>query len=779
MLWWRLVLCCALAGLPAVGVLAAGPLPRSYEVPPGPLATALSQLAEQAGVVFAADARLTQGKASPGVSGHLDLPDAFARVLDGSGLELTQEDGIYGLKPVREVGGSLAPLPLVVARAPQAAEGYAAARTRSATRTDTPLQELPQSITVLTRQQIDDLGVQSVAELLRWVPGVGAAQGEGNRDTPVFRGSASTSDFLFDGMRDDVQYYRDLYNVERVEVLRGPNAMLMGYGGVSGLINRVGKTPGWQPQREFALQVGAWDNRRATLDWNQPLGEAWAGRLNAMLEDSQGYRDGVQLRRFGVNPTARVRLDGHAQLTLGLEYFEDERTADRGIPSSRGRRLPVDIATFFGNPDDSVSRLRMRAAYAYYERDLGDGWQLSNRTRFADHDKFFQNVFPGTVRPTGAPTEVALSAHNSQTTRRNAFNQTSLAMPVRQGRWQHLLLAGLDLGRQDSSNARETGYFGNGGTVLYVPVDAPTWRAPLRFRRAASDPDADARTDSVAAYLQDQLRWSPHWLAVLGLRFEDIETRVNDRRAGRQLASRNQVWSPRAGLIYQPDETLSFYANYGVGYLPRSGEQFTALTPANQTLQPEQYETREVGAKWLPRPQLSLTAALFETRRTRVAVAVPNVPDTLALVDGQRTRGLELGISGPLAARWQVSGGYAYQEGRVLSSLSPTARAGATLPHVPRHSVSLWNRWTLDERWAAGLGVSGQSGVFASTDNTVRLPGYGRVDAALFFQPAPRLHLQLNVENLLDRRYDAFAHNNNNITPGAPLAWRLVLRGEF
>lgn len=785
---WRGVLVCGL--LPVVA-MAQTPLSegegspaaadaRIYQVEPGPLGAVLSRLADQAGVLFVADARLTQGLQSPGVQGAQGLRQAFEQALAGSGLVAIQQGGRWGLRAA-VVPTQAAELPPVNTQASELPRAYRARRADVALRTDTPLIEVPQSVTVLPRALLDDQATRSMAEALRWVPGVGAAQGEGNRDTPVFRGTSSTADFLFDGLRDDVQYYRDVYNVERVEVLKGPNAMLQGRGSVGGLINRVGKEPSWRTHRELSLQAGSWAQRRATLDWDQRLGDTLAVRLNAMAEASHSWRDGFWMRRSGVNPVIAARLSRDTRLTLGAEHFQDERLDDRGIPSWRGRPLPTGRGTFFGNPDESVSRIRMDAVTASLEHDLGEGRSLSNRLRYAYHDKFFRNVFAGAVREGAQGLEVALSAHDSQTRRRNLFNQTDLVLPMRWGSWQHLLMTGLELGLQDGDNGRHTGFFPSGGTQQFVSVADPAWRGGMSFRKLPNDPDSHQRSESVAVYLQDQIRWSPQWQAVLGLRHDWLDNRVLDRRIGREmeLGHVDRLWSPRVGVIYQPVPAVSLYLNHSMGYLPRAGEQLLSLTPGNQALRPEKYVNLEFGAKWAVHEGLDATVAAYRSTRRNVAVADPVQANQFRLVDGQRVSGLELGLSGALTPRWQVSGGYAYQDARVLSNLSSMAVAGAWLPHVPRHSASLWNRFTLTPQWAVGLGVSHRGQVFTSTDNTVKLPEYAQLDAALYYQPRPTLKLQLNAENLLDQRYYAFAHSNNNITPGTPRALRLTLVSAF
>ncbi|PPC93140.1 MAG: TonB-dependent siderophore receptor, partial [Methylotenera sp.] len=215
-------------------------------------------------------------------------------------------------------------------------KGYNAKRSSASTKTDTELRDVPQAISVITQDQIKDQSVQSIAEAVRYVPGVQAAQGEGNRDALIFRGNATTGDFFLDGVRDDVQTYRDVYNTDRVEVLKGPNGMIFGRGGAGGAINRVSKEAGWDPISEIQASYGAFDQRRVQVDFGQAINDVAAFRINAVHENSNSYRDGVELKRYGVTPTITIKPTDKTKITLGVEYFKDEHTSDRGVPSMNG-----------------------------------------------------------------------------------------------------------------------------------------------------------------------------------------------------------------------------------------------------------------------------------------------------------------------------------------------------------------------------------------------------------------------------------------------------------
>src|SRR4249919_1577385 len=301
---------------------------------------------------------------------------------------------------------------------------YTVDNTSTATRTDTKLQDVPQAITIVSSELIRDQGMQGMADVVRYIPGAAMAQGEGNRDTPILRGSSSTADLFVDGMRDDVQYFRDLYNIDRVEALKGPNAMIFGRGGSGGVLNRVTKQADWNTVRNLNLQVGSWDRRRLSGDFGQAISDGAAFRVTGMVEDSESYRDDYEARRWGINPTFAFDAGDNTTITLGYEHFEDDRVADRGVPSSpnvfNGRRLPVetDRSTFFGDPDRSDTWVDVDALSGLVEHDFGKGLTLRNRTRIADYDKFYQNVYAGgPVSRDGSLADIR--AYNNATQRKN------------------------------------------------------------------------------------------------------------------------------------------------------------------------------------------------------------------------------------------------------------------------------------------------------------------------------------------------------------------------
>lgn len=679
------------------------------------------------------------------------------------------------------------------------APDYEAPVITSATKTDTALRDVPQSVTVLTRDLIDDQAMRSIADVLRYVPGGQIAQGEGHRDQIVLRGNNSTADFFIDGLRDDVQYYRDLYNVERVEVLKGPNAMIFGRGGGGGVVNRVLKKAGDEPFREVTLQAGSWNLYRGTADLGAALSDNAAVRVNALYENSESYRDYMDLERWGVNPTATLRLGEATSLHVSYEHFEDDRTVDRDVPSDAGLRAVGAVARpfgrdrsqFYGNPDVSFSTANVDILTAGIEHRFSADLTLRSQLLYGDYDKFYQNVYAGSavsVPTTGAFAGVQsleLAAYNNGTQRENLISQTDLIWKTATGAIDHTLLIGTEFARQETSNRRKEGQF------TTAPRPTPTSPIPERLRVATANPvsfapvvfgrttqNNDGTAKVAAVYVQDQIDVTDQLKLVAGLRYDRFELNFTNKVAAATRFERSDdLWSPRAGVIYKPIEPVSIYASYSRSYLPQSGDQFSSLDLTTAALKPERFENIEAGMKWDLKPGLALTAALYQLDRdnTRAPGATPG---TTVLTGSQRSKGFELGLSGAITEKWEVLAGLALQDAEITSTTS-AAPAGREVPLVPARTASLWSSYRPTERFGFGAGVVSQSRSFTSVSNAVELPGYTRFDAAVFVKLTDNLKAQVNIENLFDERYFGTAHNDNNITPGSPRAVRASISARF
>jgi catecholate siderophore receptor len=656
---------------------------------------------------------------------------------------------------------------------------YAVEETSSATRTGTALKDVPQAVTAVSERQIEDRNFRSVGDVLRSVPGASQAQGEGHRDQIVLRGNNSTADFFVDGLRDDAQYYRPLYNLQRIEVLRGPNALVFGRGGGGGVVNRVTKRPEFEA---FGVATGSVDGFGAwslDADANAPLGETAALRLNAVREEFRNHRDVFDGRLVAVNPTARLAWGPDGGVTLGYEHVDDERVVDRGVPSEAGRPLRGFRDAFFGVEGANELGLEAHLARVTAEQRAGNV-AVAARLLFGDYDKFYRNLFPATAAtPTTTGRTLGVEAYFDRQQRRNLLAQTDLTWRVETGSARHLLLAGVEFGEQETRSDRLNGFFdgvagtSNGGRrftgALADPFVAP---APV-FRRGAGERSTASEAEFFALLVQDQVTIGPVEL-LAGVRYDRFQLASVNLYTGERFRRTDELWSPRAGVVLHPVPTVSLYASYSRSYLPQSGDQFASLDLTAAALEPEKFENLEAGAKWEPRPGFLLAAAVYRLDRTNTRAAGPN-PGEVLLTGAQRSRGVELEASGRVRPDLTLTVGYALQEAEIRRTTA-AAPAGRSVALVPRHQLSAWGRWDATGRLGLGIGVEHRSRQFTSISNAVALPAYTRVDAAAFFPLTDRLEAQVNVENLFDAGYFPTAHSDQNISTGAPVNARATLR---
>jgi len=701
------------------------------------------------------------------------LPGDYIIRFDATSADATEVVTVAAGMPQQEF--TLRPPTLHETITVEAPSGYRASTNSSAMKTETPLREIPQTVTVVSRERMQDQLMASIGDVVRYVPGVTLHQGENNRDQLVMRGNSSSADFFLDGVRDDVQYYRDLYNLERVEVLKGPNALIFGRGGAGGVVNRVTKVAGFTALREVDVNAGAFGNKRIAADIDQPIGTSAAVRINAIGEDSNSFRDNVSLRRSGIAPSVTFLSGSNTVISLGYERFHDSRVADRGITSYQGKPADVAIDTYYGNPADSRVRADVNIGSASIEHHAG-ALTIRNRTLFGDYDRGYQNYVPGAVNAN--KTAVALTAYNNATARTNLFNQLDLSGSFDTGNIRHTALAGFELGRQSTDSFRNTGYFNNATTSILAPYAAPIVTTPVTFRQSATDANNHVDTVVGGAYVQDQIDLTKRFKVVGGLRFDRFDLDYLNRRNGDRIARTDDMMSPRAGVIFTPVASMSLYGSYSVSHLPASGDQFSSLTSITAQLEPEKFTNQEIGMKWDAPRGLSITTALYRLDRTNTRSTDPNDPTRAIQTGSQRTNGAELTVEGNVTPSWSVAGGAAYQNAFVTSATA-SAREGAQVGQVPRRMFSLWNRYAINPAVGVALGAVHRASMFAAIDNAVVLPAYTEVDAAAYVVVHEGVRLQLNVENLFDTVYYANADSNTNITPGSPRAVRMAISTRF
>nr|WP_231625015.1 TonB-dependent siderophore receptor [Novosphingobium sp. AAP93] len=639
----------------------------------------------------------------------------------------------------------------------------------------TPLLDVPQSVTVLSREQLDDQGVTQLGDALRYVPGVVLAQGEGNRDQIVLRGQNTTADFFLNGLRDDTQYYRSLYNIDHVEVLRGANALLFGRGGGGGVINRVRKAPSLAGQSVGAsAAVGTFGDFALAADLNAPLSQTVGARINGTYEEFDNHRQDFHGRFIGVNPTLAFAPSADTRIDLSYNYDDDRRTADRGVPSLGGKPLEGYRDTFFGRKDTNISDVKAHIVEARLTQKLADSLTLTVAGQYSHTDKYYGNIFAGAaVNP--ATSTVSLSAYNSTVKRESWIGQANLTWEGKTGPIGHTVIAGIEGADQGTDAARREGIFpGNKASATVALADrlaipAITFGTPSR--------STHTKVTTFSAYVQDQIELAPFLQIVGGVRYDSFKINADNLLNSTSAGRTDHKWSPRAGVIVKPKANISLYGSYTKTFLPQSGDQFSALDATQATLAPEEFKNLEVGAKWDVTPTLALTAAAYRLDRenSRFNDPVTGLPQ---LSGKTRTRGIELSATGKILPQWQVSLGYALQDGKVRSSTT-AAPAGRGLALLPESQISLWTRYDVTGKLGLGLGVTHQSSAYTTVSNTVTLPAWTRVDTAVFYNVSKNLSVQLNVNNLLNEQYFPTAHTDNNISTAAPRSARLTVRMGF
>jgi catecholate siderophore receptor len=679
------------------------------------------------------------------------------------------------------------------------AVGIYANNTSVATKTNTPLVNIPQSLSVLTKDFVRDQGFTNLTDVTRYVPGVAVHQGEGNRDELVIRGVDSSANFFVNGFRDDVQYFRDFYNAQSIEVLKGPAALTFGRGAGGGIVNRTLKEADGVPIYEATAQTGSYGDRRFTLDAGQAVNENVAVRFNAFYEGSDAFRDFGHLERYGINPTVTLKLDDDTKLKLSYEYFHDERTSDRGNPSQSpvggatrfNPAMPFapngDLSVFFGSPSLGVASADVQTTMGVFEHDFGNGLTVKNGTIYADYKKFYQNVYPGNGALSGAvnpaDTSFNLAAYQHTTNRDNLFNQTDFVYKTNTGPALHTVAFGTEFGQQTGVDIRNTGIFPNGTNTIADNPFAPTYFGPVTFVHqypgalspGVTSPDSNSsyRLNIESAYARDTVEIT-RWIQLIGgARFDRFDMSALDMNTNIQRARVDDKVSPQAAIIVKPIDTLSIYTAYSISYLPASGDQFSSLTAGTLILEPQKFENTEAGVKWNINPKLLFSTAVYNLNRTNQPIADGNNPGFFFPSGSTLTRGFEASLVGYVNNEWQSSLAYAYTDAKITSATSTTIVAGNRVQLVPYNQFAWWNKYQITPMWAAALGVIYFGDSLASSDDTVRLPGFVRFDAAVYATIDKNWRAQLNIENIFNKGYWASADANNNISPGQGRTVRL------
>ena len=646
----------------------------------------------------------------------------------------------------------------------------------TALKTPVPIIDVPQTLSIVTDDEIRIQGFRELGDIVRYTPGVNTSQGEGHRDSIVFRGVRSTADFYLDGVRDDVQYYRSLYNLEQVEILRGPNALLFGRGGTGGIINRVTKKAVLDEQfGSFDMGADSFGAFDFAVDYNVSTGEKSALRINFHSDTLENHRDYYDGDRYGFNPTFRLELSPATTLDLSYEHADHERFIDRGVPTLNGEPVEAFEEIVFGDTDTNLQTLRADIYRANLSHEFSDTRKGNLVVQYSDFQKMYKNYYASGY--SGGDTFTA-DGYKDPTERTNLIISGNIVNEFQTGSAKHTLLVGAEIIDTENENYRYNTFFittedDNEVFNITRPINFGVNAAGVRtYNDFTADLKSSTESDIevTSIYIQDQIDVTDKFKILLGGRFDNFDITVRDVKKGTSESREDEEFSPRAGLIFKPQENVSLYVSYAESFLPRSGEQFKKLDANAARLDPDVYESTEIGVKWDIRPGLSFTASYFDSEQT-IATRDSDTGENSEIV-GLQVDGIELELKGQVTEKLSLAIGYSDLDGE-------TAKGGEPR-EIPEYTASLWATYEVNDRFGIGFGVTAQGESNIKNDKPgLILPDYTRVDFAAYYDLADDLSIQLNVENVTDELYFPHSHSTHQASVGEPLNARISLRKTF
>jgi catecholate siderophore receptor len=661
----------------------------------------------------------------------------------------------------------------------------------------------PKSLSIMKTDQIKTQGLKSVGDIIDYTPGVTNSQGEGHRDAAVIRGMRTTQDFYRDGVRDDVQYYRPLYNVEQVEIIRGPDALLSGFGGAYGIINRVSKKG--VIGKDFTTLSGTVDTfgeHNVQLDKNIQLNDSTALRVNVFGENLENHRDFYYGDGFGVNPTLKFDLGDGSTLDISYEYLDQERFIDRGIPTDDGSgtfTTPMekykDIV--FGDSTDNFSLHEAHIISAIFEHNVANSLKGRFSASHSSHDKLYQNLYPNSMKSLN---EVELNGYVDTTQRSTVTYSYDIYGEIETGGIVHNLIAGIQYLDIDNDNNRYYSNFtGSGSSKELFTVQRPLGITGGRgynssgtatFNQGYAGANSEiydstfADVDVLSFYLNDEIELTDNFTLLLGVRFDDMDFGVNglayDKyNGGTGIGKDSKVvdvtnsdsdstTSPRVGLTFDITNNAMLYAAYSETFAPKAGDQYAKLTDDSK-FDPDTFENLEFGINYDLPIGLTLNAAYFQVKYNKPV----SDGGTGSVIEKADTTGLELQLIGSLTDKWFISAGY--------TSLDANDEDGVRLKEAPESMFSIWNNYLVSDRLAVNLGVIYQDESYLKKVGAGEaiLPDYTRIDVGASYLLTDSTSVQLNVENLTDELYFPTSHSTHQATVAAPVHATFGITSSF
>ncbi len=746
-----------------------------FDIPPGPLHAVLAAFQSAAGVTVLVPQDSLGAISSPGVAGLYTVEEALQKLLAGTGVRYRFSSVSV---VVLQVQGPATTVEVTTSVLPGALSKYTE-----------PIVDTPQSISVVPKHVMEDQGVTTLRDVLRNVAGISLAAGEGGSqgDNLTIRGFSARNDIFLDGMRDFGSYYRDPFDLEEVDVLKGPSSVTFGRGSTGGVINQETKSPKDHPFLAGGVDLGTDLTRRVTADFNQPLGRSAAFRLNVMGQDSGvAGRDIAESRRAGIAPSLAFGLGASTRFTLSYFHQSADDTPDYGIPWLFNAPAPVSRDSYYGFEHGNYLKTHVNMGTALLEHDFGSSVHIRSQMRYAHYvrdARITEARVSGTVDADTPLADIDVDRNQIAVNSLETFlqDQTDITFNFRTGAIGHAFVAGVEAGRETSAPTRFT--FSNvPGTSLIDPDEAQPFAGDAAVRSITS---ADAI--SIGTYAIDTLRLGQHWELTGGVRVDRFDANY-DQSFPTPAAQFNRVdvmTSWRGAVVYKPKQNGSIYFDYGNSFNPSA--ESLSLSAANADAAPEENRNYEAGTKWdFYSRKLSLRAAAFRT--TKLNAREPDLSDpTLNVLAGrQRVNGMEVEVNGHVTSRWQLYSSYAYMNSRVIKSNYYPDAVGARLANVPANAFSVWSTYAMP--WHLELGGGGQFVDSRTASSTVptdpvtglvkQVPGYWVFNAMAKYPLSEHLELQGNVYNLADNYYYDQIHPGH-IVPGPGRSALIGLNFKF
>ena len=646
----------------------------------------------------------------------------------------------------------------------------------NALKTPVPILDVPQIVSIVTDDDIRKQGFRGIGDIIRYTPGVNTSQGEGHRDSVVFRGVRSTADFFQDGIRDDVQYYRSLYNVEQVEILRGPNALLFGRGGTGGVINRVSKKAVLNDMfGAVDFGVDSFGANDLTLDYNVLSGDNSALRFMMHSDTLENHRDHYDGQRTGINPALKLKVTERTTLDLSYEYADHERFIDRGIPTENGEPVKRFEKITFGDKDVNLTTFEATIFRATLSTEFSDTNKGNLSIISSEFEKMYKNYYVSGYN--AGDTVVTMDGYLDPTKRENTVIAGNLVNEIQIGTSTHTLLFGGEIIDTSNDNHRYDTFWSttsddneifNITRPMNFLENSSGFGASNDFTvKLSSKTKSDIEVSSI--YFQDQIDVSDRLKLMIGGRHDTFDITVADIKSGTSQSREDKEFSPRAGIIFKPSKNVSWYYSYSESFLPRSGEQYKKLTASAAALDPDLYQSREFGVKIAISKNLSFAAAYFDSKQT---IATSDASGEGAEIIGLQVDGLEIELKGKVNDKMNIVIGFSSMDGKTSSGGEPR--------EIPEHTLSLFSTYKVSEKfeWAFGITQQGESNISNNKPELI-LPEYTRVDFGAYYKIAEGLSIQMNIENLTDELYFPHSHSTHQASVGEPFNARISIRKTF